>query len=70
MKFIVKMWGANPFTIDIRLFDGYDRDGINVYVCSVNGARFYFESEADDEVWTILDNALLALKDFREKEIK
>jgi len=68
MKFIVKMWGSDPLIFDIRLFDGVDRDGINVYICRVNNATFYFESKADDEVWTILDNAIHALKDFRQKE--
>jgi hypothetical protein len=70
MKFIVSDWGNKPFTIDIRLFDGFDRDGVNVYVCRVNGATFYFESKAEDEIWTILDNALLALKDFRKKGVR
>jgi hypothetical protein len=68
MKFIVKTWGSDPLVFDIRLFDGVDRDGINVYICRVNKATFYFESNADDEVWTILDNAIYALKDFRKKE--
>jgi hypothetical protein len=68
MKFIVKTWGSDPLVFDIRLFDGVDRDGINVYICRVNKATFYFESNADDEVWTILENAIRALKDFRQKE--
>jgi len=70
MKFIVKMWGSDPLIFDIRLFDGMDRDGVNVYTCKVNDAKFYFESNVDDELWTILDNAILALKDFRKKEVK
>jgi hypothetical protein len=68
MKFIVKTWGSDPMVFDIRLFDGLDRDGVNVYTCKVNGLTLYFESKADDEVWTILDNAICALKDFRQKE--
>ena len=70
MKFIVKMWGSEPLIFDIRLFDGMDRDGVNVYVCKVNRATFYFESKADDELWTILDNAIFGLKEFRKKEVK
>jgi hypothetical protein len=68
MKFIVKTWGSDPLVFDIRLFDGVDRDGINVYTCKVNNVTLYFESKADDEVWTILENAIRALKDFRQKE--
>ena len=70
MKFIVKMWGSDPLTFDIRLFDGMDRDGVNVYICKVSDAQFYFESKSDDELWTILDNAICALKDFRKKEVR
>jgi hypothetical protein len=70
MKFIVSDWGTKAFTIDIRLFDGFDRDGVNVYVCRVNDATFYFESNANDEIWTILDNALFALKEFRKKQVR
>lgn len=69
MKFIVKMWGSEPLTFDIRLFDGMDRDGVNVYICKVSDAKFYFESNADDELWTILDNAIYGLKEFRKKEV-
>jgi hypothetical protein len=47
-----------------------DRDGVNVYICRVNDATFYFESNAEDELWTILDNAIYALKEFRKKEVK
>lgn len=68
MKFIVKTWGSDPLVFDIRLFDGVDRDGINVYTCKVNEVTLYFESKADDEVWTILENAIVALKDFRQKK--
>lgn len=68
MKFIVKMWGTDPLVFDIRLFDGLDRDGVNVYICKVNNTTLYFESKADDELWTILDNAIHALKDFRQKK--
>jgi hypothetical protein len=70
MKFMVKDWSNDPLVFDIRLFDGMDRDGINVYTCKVNNVKLYFESKADDEVWTILDNAIVALKDFRKKEVK
>lgn len=70
MKFLVKTWGAEPLVFDIRLFDGFDRDDVNVYVCRVNDATLYFESNADDEVWTILDKAILALKDFRKKQVR
>jgi hypothetical protein len=70
MMFLVSDWGSKPFAIDIRLFDGFDRDGVNVYVCRVNGATFYFESNAQDEIWTILDNALFALKEFRKKQVR
>jgi hypothetical protein len=69
MKFIIKMWGAPQFTIEIRLFDGFDKGGTNVYTCKVNNTTFYFESNADDEIWQVLDNAILALKKFREKEV-
>lgn len=70
MKFQVKMWGDDSLCFDIRLHDGHGgdtEDNINVYLCAVNGNRFYFESKADDELWTILDNAILALKEFRKK---
>lgn len=70
MKFIVKDWGQDSLVFDIRLFDGYERDNINVYVCRVNGATLYFESNANDELWTIFDKAILALKDFRKKEVR
>jgi hypothetical protein len=70
MKFIVSDWGCKAFTVDIRLFDGFDRDGVNVYVCRVNGATVYFESKANDEIWTILENGLFALKEFRKKEVR
>jgi len=70
MKFIVKLWNNDPVVFDIRLFDGVDRDGINVYTCRVNNTTLYFECEANSELWTILDKAIIALKEFRKKEVR
>jgi hypothetical protein len=70
MKFMVKDWGDDTLVFDIRLFDGFDRDDINVYVCNVNDATFYFESKANDELWTIFENATFALKEFRKKQAR
>lgn len=70
MKFIMKDWGQDSLVFDIRLFDGHERDNINVYVCRVNDATLYFESNANDELWTIFDKAVIALKDFRKKQVR
>lgn len=70
MKFIVKLWNNDPVVFDIRLFDGVDRDGVNVYTCRVNNTTLYFECEANSELWTILDKAIIALKEFRKKEVR
>jgi hypothetical protein len=70
MKFTVRLDNNEQVVFDIRLFDGVDRDGINVYTCRVNNTTLYFECEANSEVWTVLDKAIIALNEFRKKEVR
>lgn len=67
MNFIVKQYGSPPTTLDITLHDGHAGDESSVYLCESEGDAVYFESKRDAPIWEILNDGILALKEFRKE---